>query len=63
MFKRRLVYDYGFFALRYLWFYTIGWKIVVLGLLWSGAVTCWVVTSNHQGEDKLPSKEGLKVKG
>jgi len=61
--RKRLHFDCGLFALRYVWFLFLGWKVVLLGLLISGAVTCWVVTANHQGEEMFTSKDELKIKG
>jgi len=44
--KRRYI-NMGLYLLHYLFYYTLGWKIVVIGVLLSGAVAAFVVTSNH----------------
>jgi len=62
LFAKKIYFDMFFFGIRYTWFYILGWKIFVLGFLLSGAITCWVVTSNHQGEDKLPGKNEINIK-
>jgi fatty acid desaturase len=62
VFSKKLYKDTAFLVLHYMWYYTLGWKICITGLLLSGTITCWVVTANHQAEEKLYDRKGLVTK-
>jgi len=60
MLSLRRYLDISVLVVHWMWYWTLGWKIVLLGSLVSGAIAAFVVTASHQSEDKLEGKKVLK---